>query len=122
MNIADIAAIVNAGGGGGGGGQPSGGGYDFIIKNDATTSAGVLSLDKGDFEAVKAKILNDEMVTGYAWSFNSNDTIISQPWFFDYAEYISNGDKIMTHWLMQRAGNTPVSVAVEWRSTGELVG
>ena len=121
MNIADIAAIVN-GSNGGGGGEGAGGGYDFIIKDDVTTTAGVLSLDKGDFEAVKAKILNNEMVTGYAWSFSSNDTIISQLWYFEYVEYISNGDKIMTHWLMQRAGNTPISVTVEWRSTGEIVG
>ena len=80
-----------------------------------------MSLDKGDFEAVKAKILNHEMVTGYAWSFSSNDTIISQLWHFEYAEYISNDDKIMTHWLMFRAGNTTLSVTAEWRSNGEIV-
>lgn len=116
MNIADIAAIVNAGGGG------AGGGYDFIIKDDVTTSTGVLSLDKGDFEAVKAKILNHEMVTGYAWAFSSNDTIIRNLWYFRYAQYISNGDKIVTHWFLFSAGTAPLDVAVEWRSNGEIVG
>lgn len=119
MNIADTAAIVsainNAGGGGGGGG------YDFIIKDDVTTSTGVLSLDKGDFEAVKAKILNHEMVTGYSWAFSSNDTSIRNLWYFLSAEYISNGDKIMTYWLLLRAGNAPLSITVEWRSNGEIV-
>jgi hypothetical protein len=53
MNIADIAAIVNAGGGGGG--QPSGGGYDFIIARDAQNSSLPPQLKYGDYNKIKTK-------------------------------------------------------------------
>ena len=71
MNIADIAAIVNAGGGGGGG---AGGGsaYDFIIRIDITTSMPAYSLYSGDFDAVAKKLQAKEPVFGATIQTNDN--------------------------------------------------
>ena len=68
MNIADIAAIVNAGGGGGAGGGA--GGYDFIIARDGQNSSLPPQLKYGDYNKIKNKIEDSAFVDGaFYWYF-----------------------------------------------------
>ena len=87
MNIADIAAIVNAGGGGGGTG--GGADCDIIISYEADnpTSPSDLTLVKWDYESIYKKLREGKLITGYAYrSFlynydvtDGNDNILIHP-------------------------------------------
>ena len=116
MNIADVAAIVNSGGGGGGGG--AGGGYDFIIKNDVTTSTAVLSLDKGDFDAVAEKLNNRKPVNAFLYSFNQNTTGIGVTAVYGGADYNAEDDQINTYWYS--VSNISRQFTIVWTRDGTI--
>lgn len=116
MNIADIAAIVNAGGGGGAGG--GGSAYDFIIRIDITTSTPAYSLYSGDFDAVAKKLNNHEMVMGYLCTTDRNEPMSGQAGFFSSAFYIEADDTIATYW--HRAQNMAQVATLTWQRDGTI--
>lgn len=76
MNIADIAAIVNGAGGSGGAGGGSGG-YDIILDCGDDFYAAVSNFTvKWDFAKIKQKVLNGEIVTGYAFRHYNYDEAV----------------------------------------------
>lgn len=117
MNIADIAAIVNAGGGGGG--QPSGGGYDFVFSADTSSSEETIyRLKSGDFDAVKNKLQNHEPVVGFFYEFSEwFEACMLYRQFYDVA-YIEDLDLIQSTWINPfNSGETSVFT---WTRSGEI--
>lgn len=117
MNIADIAAIVNAGGGGGGG---TGGGsaYDFVFSVDTTTSTIVYGLESGDFDQVVAKLKNHEMVIGCQHGFNREFPTSGQNYIFTGADY-SEGDHFITT-LWRYLSNMSQTLTLIWLPDGTV--
>ena len=117
MNIADIAAIVNAGGGGGG--QPSGGGYDFVFSADSSSSEETIySLKSGDFDAVKNKLQNHEPVVGFFYEFAEwSEACALYLQFYDVA-YIEDLDLIQSTWI--NPFNSAETSIFTWTRSGEI--
>lgn len=97
MNIADIAAIVNAGGGGGGAG--GGGGYDAIIGISALlSSSGNLNpvLKKGSYSALAEKIMNGDPINVVIVHERTIDGLkyvnTYSPYAYAYDSYVPEGE------------------------------
>lgn len=116
MNIADIAAIVNAGGGGGGG--ETGGGFDFVIKCDNTTSELIYGLDSGDFDKVVEIIQNHACLTAYCYSYSTVLNNVSHNLIFRGAYYNDDDDMIETTWYNPNSSMS--SVYLMWQRDGTV--
>lgn len=113
MNIADIAAIVN---GAGGTADPYAG-YDLVFSTDNDISLGDWEVIKGDFDAVKAKLIAGEPVHGIAYLLSDySQTTIECPVY--KLHYDSTYDNIYII-LHNFDGNT--DPAIVWLNDGRVV-
>lgn len=121
MNIADIAAIVNAGGGGG---QPSGGsGYDFVIKREQSGGDTTYSLVSGDFNAIVTKIQNYEPISAYIQLVDTENQTNGQFGWFRDALYDGEAQEIglTVWWFAYNNGNyAPAYKYLYWTPDGEI--
>ena len=118
MNIADIAAIVNAGGGGGGGGTTDPyAGYDLVFSTDWDISFGDWEVIKGDFEAVKAKLIAGEPVHGIAYLLSDfSQTTIECPVY--RLQYFDNYDNI---YILLYNFDNDSAPAIVWLNDGRVI-